>query len=233
MILRHRGEQPQIDPSAHVSEAARVCGAVTIGPGTTILAGAVLSAEGGPVAVGSHCVIMEHAVLRGTPGHPCIVGDHVLVGPLAHLSGCTVEGLSFLATRVTVLNGARIGRLGDVRVNALVHARTSLRPSTTVPIGWVAVGDPAELHPPGAHEAIWRMQRTLGFRDAAFRMGDLPREEFMVRMTRRYAEALATHRKDAEVTSSRWRQLVNVLKEGYAAGVREAGLPRRRPGPGE
>lgn len=47
MILEHRGRSPRITPSTHVSPATRVVGNVTIGPGAAVLAGAVLTAEGG------------------------------------------------------------------------------------------------------------------------------------------------------------------------------------------
>lgn len=196
-----------------------------MGPGTAVLAGAVLTAEGGAVSTGCDCVIMEGAVLRGVPGNPCRLESHVLIGPRAHLAGCTVEELSFLATGVTVLNGARIGRLADVRIHAVVHCRTRLPPETTVPIGWVAVGDPVKVLPPEAHEEIWAVQRTLEFRDAAFGMGDLPRPRFMKEMTRRYARALARHREDRPVRShggpppddrhfgSAWRELVRRLRD--------------------
>lgn len=226
MIASHRGQRPSIDPSAYVDPASEIRGDVCVEAGSVVLAGAVLTAEGAPVSIASDCIVMEGAVLRGVPGHPCRVGSHVLIGPGAHLAGCEVEDLSFLASGVTVLNGARIGRLADVRVNAVVHCRTSLPPSTTVPIGWIAVGDPAEVIPPGDHERIWSVQRTLGFRDAAFRMGDLPRHRFMEEMTRRYARALARHREDRPVRLSRsttenpgdvgaaWRELIRRLWDG-------------------
>lgn len=226
MITSHRGRRPLVHPSAYVDRAAEIRGNVTVGAGSAVLAGAVLTAEGGGVSTGRHCVVMEGAVLRGVPGNPCHLDDHVLIGPRAHLAGCTVEELSFLATGVTVLNGARIGRLADVRINAVVHCRTRLPPETTVPIGWVAVGDPAKLWPPEAHERIWAVQRTLEFRDAAFGMGDLPRPRFMKEMTRRYARALARHRRDRPARSRRgssrsgtdfgsaWRKLVGRLWDG-------------------
>lgn len=221
MILEHRGHAPRIASTAYVSPAARVVGDVTVGPGGAILAGAALTAEGGPVVVGAECVVMENALIRGTPGHPCRVEDHVLIGPHAHLSGCDVEELSFLATGVTVLNGARIGALADVRINAVVHVRTRLPPRTTVPIGWVAVGDPATIHPPSDHDAIWAVQRALRFRDAAFGMGDLPRERFMIEMTRRYARALARHGDDRPPSTptpsarSPWRAVAARLWNGW------------------
>lgn len=223
MILEHRGRRPRIDPSAWIAPDATVCGDVTVGEDTAVLSGAVLTAEGGPVVVGSNCVVMERAVLRGTPGHPCRVDDHVLIGPGAHLSGCAVETLSFLATGVTVLNGARIGRVGDVRIGAVVHARTRVPPSTTIPIGWVAVGDPAGIHPPADHDRIDAVQRTLGFRDAAFGMGEESREAFMREMTRRYARALSRHRDDRPVDggpdrreASPWRRLARRLWDAGA-----------------
>jgi Resolvase, N terminal domain len=42
------------------------------------------------------------------------------------------------------------------RINGVVHPRTRLAPDATVPIGWVAVGDPAEILPPDEQEAFWR-----------------------------------------------------------------------------
>ena len=35
--------------------------------------------------------------------------------------------------------------------------------NATVPIGWVAVGDPARVFPPEQHEQIWAIQETLDF----------------------------------------------------------------------
>ena len=40
----------------------------------------------------------------------------------------------------------------------MVHVNSVLAPDALVPIGWVAVGDPAEVLPPGEHDAIWAIQ---------------------------------------------------------------------------
>ena len=66
------------------------------------------------------------------------------VGPGAHVNGAVIEGGCFLATGVSLFPGARIGAGSEVRINAVVHVNSVLAPGTTVPIGWVAVGDPAE-----------------------------------------------------------------------------------------
>jgi carbonic anhydrase/acetyltransferase-like protein (isoleucine patch superfamily) len=134
-----------------------------------VLFGAVLTAEGGPVELGGQCIVMENAVLRGTPRDPLRLGDNVLIGPRAYLCGCAVADNVFLATGTTVFNGARIGTRCEVRVNAVVHLRTHLLPDTTVPIGWIAVGDPAQLFPPDEHERLWQVQRDLDFPRLCFR----------------------------------------------------------------
>lgn len=138
MLLEHRGKVPRIHPTAYVAPTATVCGDVTIGEASRVLFGAVIVAEGGPVVIGAHCIVMEHAVVRGTAQHPARIGDHVLVGPHAHLSGCTVEDSVFVATGAAVFNGARLGTRSEVRIHGVVHLRSVLPPDAVVPIGWVA-----------------------------------------------------------------------------------------------
>lgn len=197
MLLEHREKRPTIDESVYVAPTAVVCGDVTIGANSRVLFGAVVVAEGGPVVIGSHCIIMENAVIRGSRRHPIHVGDHVLVGPRAYLSGCTVADNVFLATGATVFNGARLGPRSEVRINGLVHLQTALPPDAVVPIGWIAVGDPADILPPGDHERIWALQEPLNFLGTVFGLEHVPEgQTIMPELTRRYGRALARHRED-------------------------------------
>src|SRR5258707_12092622 len=107
MLLEHQGKRPHIHETAYIAPTATVCGDVTIGAESRVLFGAVLVAEGGPVTIGGHCIIMEQALLRGTAPHPGRPRDHVLVGPPPPLSGCTVEDFVFLSPRARLLHGAR------------------------------------------------------------------------------------------------------------------------------
>ncbi len=197
MLLEHRGKTPRIHESAYVAPTATICGDVTIGANSRVLFGAVLVAEGGPVVIGSHCIVMENAVIRGTRKHPTHLGAHVLVGPHAYLTGCTVEESAFLATGTTVFNGARIGARAEVRINGLVHLKTVLPADATVPLGWIAVGDPAEILPPKDHERIWAIQEPLDFPREIFGL-ERPSdgETIMPELTRRYTRALEKHRED-------------------------------------
>lgn len=197
MLVEHLGRSPRIHPSAWVAPSATVSGDVEIGPETRVLFGAVLTSEGGPVTVGSRCVIMENAVLRATPKHPLTIGDHVLVGPNAHLSGCQVEDQAFIATGAAVFNGARIGRGAEVRINGTVHVLTALPDESVVPIGWVAVGDPPAILPPSDNDQIWERLRPLNFPKEVFGVERSP--QMMVEIMDRYTNSLSTHDQDKPV----------------------------------
>jgi carbonic anhydrase/acetyltransferase-like protein (isoleucine patch superfamily) len=197
MLLEHLGKRPRIHETAYIAPTATVCGDVTVGAESRVLFGAVLVAEGGPVILGRHCIVMEQAVVRGTPRHPARLGDHVLVGPHAHLSGCIVEESVFVATGASVFNGARLGARSEVRINGVVHVNTAVPPDGTVPIGWVAVGDPAQILPPNEHERIWAIQKTLEFPRTVFGLDRAATgETIMPEATRRYSRALGAHRHD-------------------------------------
>lgn len=200
MLFEHQSRGPHVEPSATVAPTAVLSGDVRVGPGCRILHGAVLTSEGGAVTLGPRCIVMENAVLRGTARHPLAVGEDVLVGPRAYLTGCRVEDQAFLATGATVFNGAVIGARSEVRINGVVHLRTELAPDAVVPIGWVAVGRPAAILPPGAHEEIWARQEPLDFPGEVFgveRAG--PSESIMPEVAERYGGYLARHDEDRRV----------------------------------
>lgn len=201
-ILEHEGLRPKIDPTARIAPTAAVCGNVTIGPNTSVGFGAVIVAESGPVEIGANCVIMDTAVLRGLKHSKLTLGDNVLVGPHAYLTGCTIEDDVFLATGCTIFNGAIIGRQSEVRINAIVHLKTRLPRGSMVPLNWIAVGDPAVILPPDDHEKIWAVQKPLDFPRYVFGVGrPPPGETIMPEVMPRYAAALCRrHATDREVT---------------------------------
>jgi carbonic anhydrase/acetyltransferase-like protein (isoleucine patch superfamily) len=197
MLIEHLGKRPVIDPAARIAPTAVICGDVTVGPSTSVGFGAVLTAESGPIVVGRECVIMENAVIRGTRRHPATIGDHVLMGPGAYLSGCAIRDCAFLATGSRVFNGAIVGARAEVRINATVHLLTKLPEDATVPIGWVAVGDPARILPPEAHDEIWAIQEPLNFPKEIFGVDrPKPGETRMPEIMARYCRALSQHRDD-------------------------------------
>jgi carbonic anhydrase/acetyltransferase-like protein (isoleucine patch superfamily) len=200
VLLEHKGRRPAVDPTARIAPNAIVCGDVAIGPNVSVGFGAVIVAESGPVRIGANCVVMDTAVIRGVRGDPVTIADNVLVGPRAYLVGCTVGRDVFLATGATVFNGARIGEGAEVRINGLVHLRTVLPPGATIPIGWVAVGDPARILPPNRHDEIWAVQKELDFPKYVFGVERPPEgQSVMPEVMPRYAAALRRwHEGDCE-----------------------------------
>ena len=197
MFLEHRGKVPHVHPSVYIAPTATICGDVSIGENSRVLFGAVIVAEGGPVEIGAHCIIMENAVIRGTADFPTRLGNAILVGPRSYLTGCIVENEVFLATGATIFNGAHIGTQAEVRINGVVHIRTRLPAGALVPIGWVAVGDPVQIFPPNEHDQIWAIQEPLNFPRTVFGLERAPvGKTIMPEMTARYARALGRHLQD-------------------------------------
>jgi gamma-carbonic anhydrase len=193
MLVEHRGKRPSVDPSAYVAPNAVLCGDVRLGPHSRVLFGAVVSAEDGAVEIGARCVIMENALVRGRSAHPVTLGDDVLVGPHAHVNGSVVGDGCFLATGISLFPGSRLGRNVEVRINAVVHVNTVLADEALVPIGWVAVGNPARVVAPWDHDEIWRIQRALDFPRTVY---GLPREASARERMERQAEWFGAHRND-------------------------------------
>ena len=160
-----------MDPSAYVAPTAVLCGDVRVGPDARILFGAVLTAKDGVVELGARCLVMENALLRGRARHAVRLGDDVLVGPHAHVNGATVGDGCFLATGSALVPGARLADGVEVRVHGVVQVNTSLAAGVVVPIGWVAVGDPAQVLPPGRHDDIWAVQEGLDFPGTVYGVG--------------------------------------------------------------
>jgi carbonic anhydrase/acetyltransferase-like protein (isoleucine patch superfamily) len=195
MLYEHLGHAPNIHPEAVVAPGAVISGDVTIGADCQVLHGAVISAEGGPIVLGEHVIVMENAVLRASASDPLRIGDHCLIGPLASISGARIGDEAFIATGARIFNGAVVGERSEVRINGVVHLRTTLAPGTVVPIGWVAVGSPAELFPPDRHEEIWARQQALDFPGYVFGL-DRDTPDLMVQLTERYARHLSRHADD-------------------------------------
>jgi carbonic anhydrase/acetyltransferase-like protein (isoleucine patch superfamily) len=196
MLIEHGGKRPTVDETAYVSPAAVLCGDVSVGAGSRILHGAVLTAEDGPVRIGENVVVMENALVRGRASHPATVGDNVLIGPHAHVNGSTVASGCFIATGASLFPGSTIGADAEVRINGVVQVNTRLPAGSVVPISWVAVGDPAQLFSPDRHDEIWAVQRALGFAATVYGVGaDATMAEIMRGQSRFYG----SHRDDTVI----------------------------------
>ncbi|WP_102192424.1 gamma carbonic anhydrase family protein [Microbacterium aurantiacum] len=199
MLYEHLGARPRIHATAVIAPTAVVSGDVRMGADCQVLHGAVITAEGGPITLGDNVIVMENAIVRASSANPVHIGDHVLIGPGASVSGAVIGDEVFLATGTRVFNGAHIGDRAEVRINAVVHLRTVLPEDAVVPIGWVAVGDPVQVLSPDRHEEIAAAQRELDFPGYVFGV-DRDTPDVMVQLTERYGRSLARHADDREIS---------------------------------
>jgi gamma-carbonic anhydrase len=175
-----------IDRSAWVAPTAVVSGDVTLGPGVRVLYGAVLNGDRGRISVGENGLVMENAVLRGRPENPLAVGNSVLIGPHAHLTGARVEDEVFIATGACMFAGSVAGPRCELRINSVLHVNSVLAADTVVPISWIAAGNPAQLFPPERHDDLWRIQQQLDFPTTMY---GVPRGTSMREIMKKQSEA--------------------------------------------
>ncbi|WP_298037116.1 gamma carbonic anhydrase family protein [uncultured Microbacterium sp.] len=198
MLYEHLGARPRIHDTAVIAPTAVLSGDVEIGPHCQVLHGAVITAEGGPITLGEHVIVMENALIRATAADSVHIGSHTLLGTLASIAGATIGEEVFLASGARVFNGAHIGARSEIRVNAIVQRRAALPEGTVVPIGWVATGDPVQLYSPDRADEIAAAQPELDFPGHVFGV-DRNTPDRMVQLTERYGTSLARHADDQPV----------------------------------
>lgn len=130
---------PRIPSSAWVAENAQVIGNVVLGEEASIWYGAVLRGDNDLITVGRATNVQDGAVLHTDAGIRLTLEDHVTVGHLAMLHGCSVGEGSLVGIQSVVLNGARIGRHCIVGAGALVTEGKEF------PDGVLIVGSPARV----------------------------------------------------------------------------------------
>ena len=198
MFVKHCGKRPVIHKLAAIEPGAIVSGDVTIGPHTVVLAGAVITSQGAPVRIGEKCIIMENAVIRGAGKHSCIIENHVLIGPHAHISGATIKGKCFIATGAAIFNGSILEEGTVVTVNGIVHIAAHCPPSTFVPIGHIAFGDPTTIYSPEKAPAFHKKLSSIGFTKMVFSFdsSDMTNAEANYALCEKYTRALSKHKND-------------------------------------
>jgi carbonic anhydrase/acetyltransferase-like protein (isoleucine patch superfamily) len=194
MLVEHRGRRPEIHPRAWVAPTAVLCGDVRVAADARVLWNAVLTAEDGHVELGERSVVMEHALVRGRAKTPALISDDVLIGPHAHVNGATVEREAFIATGAALFPGARVCERAEVRIHGVVHVNSRLPEDGLVPIGWVAVGDPAKVLPADRHDDIWAIQEKLDFPGTVY--GEPRGPDLMRRVMARQSAWFEAHRDD-------------------------------------
>jgi len=131
--------QVKVDETACLSPSAGICGDVTIGAEASVFAGTQIRGDCEPIVIGARTNIQENSCLHVSVGSKLTIGNHVTVGHMAMLHGCTIEDNVLIGMGATVMDDARIGRDSVVAAGSLVTQRKEFPPRSLI------IGSPARL----------------------------------------------------------------------------------------
>ena len=140
--------EQMIHSTAKIMDGAILQGSITIGAHTFVAAGAVITAHNGSIQIGSNTVIMENAVIRSSVKFNCKIGNNVLIGPKACVTGATIADCCFVATNGTVFQGSVVSSGTVLAVNGIIHINSFCPANTFIPISHIAFGKPARIYSP-------------------------------------------------------------------------------------
>jgi carbonic anhydrase/acetyltransferase-like protein (isoleucine patch superfamily) len=145
---------PEIDPSAYITESAKVIGRVRIEARASIWFDATIRGDNELITIGENSNVQEGCVLHTDPGFALDVGKNVTIGHQAMLHGCTIGDGSLIGIQAIVLNGAKIGR------NCLVGAGALVTEGKQFPDNALIVGAPAKVIRTLNEDDIARLRRN-------------------------------------------------------------------------
>ena len=142
----------QADGDSWIAPTAVVIGKVKIGKKASVWWHAVIRGDNDPITIGEGTNIQDGSVLHSDPGFPLVIGDHVTIGHMAMVHGCTIGDGSLIGINAVVLNGAKVGK------NCLIGAKALVTEGMEIPDNSMAVGAPAKVIREVKPEHIERMQ---------------------------------------------------------------------------
>lgn len=131
-LVTFEGRSPRVDPSAYIAPTAVLIGDVEVGPGASILFGAVLRADLGPIRVGKESNIQDNCVVHAETKEGTVLGERVTVGHGAVLHDCHLKDRSLIGMLATILHGTIIGEETLVAANSLVREGSNIPPRRLV-----------------------------------------------------------------------------------------------------
>jgi len=155
LIIPFDGHVPQIAADAFIAPTATIIGDVEIGTASSVWYGCTVRGDVNHIRIGHSSNIQDHTVIHvDRRKFPAIIGDHVLVGHMCIIHGCTLEDGSFVGMNATVMDGCVVESGGMVAAGAL------LTPGKRVGRGELWGGRPAKFMRNLTDEQI------AGFREA-------------------------------------------------------------------
>ena len=140
MIRAFEDQEPDIAASAYVDPTAVVIGNVTVGPGATILPGAVLRGDGGgEILLEAQANVQDNVTIHAdAPGRQVVLHENAAVGHNAIVHNATIGEHSLVGMHATVLDDA------TVEPYSVVAAQSLVLEGQRVDSGTLVGGTPAE-----------------------------------------------------------------------------------------
>ena len=129
---------PDIDPSAYITDTAKIIGKVKIEAKASIWFDATIRGDNELITISENSNVQEGCILHTDPGFPLVVGKNVTIGHQAMLHGCTIGEGSLIGIQADILNGAKIGK------NCLVGAGALVTEGKEFPDNSLIIGSPAK-----------------------------------------------------------------------------------------
>jgi len=130
---------PTLGENAWVAHNATVVGDVSLGADCSIWFGAILRGDNDPIWIGQGSNIQDGAILHTDDGVPLHIGEHVSIGHMAMLHGCTVGEGTLIGINAVVLNRAVVGK------HCLIGANTLIPEGKVIPDRSLVVGTPGRI----------------------------------------------------------------------------------------
>ncbi|MFZ6748280.1 gamma carbonic anhydrase family protein [Undibacterium sp. Ren11W] len=143
---------PEIDPSAYITDSAKIIGKVKIDAMASIWFDVTIRGDNELIHVGENSNVQEGCILHTDPGCPLTIGKNVTIGHQAMLHGCSIGDGSLIGIQAVILNGAKIGK------NCLVGAGALVTEGKEFPDNSLIIGSPAKAVRLLTEEAILAMQ---------------------------------------------------------------------------
>ncbi|HEY1097109.1 MAG TPA: gamma carbonic anhydrase family protein [Alphaproteobacteria bacterium] len=141
LIGPYRGIDPQIDPSAYITETAVIRGDVVIGAHTSIWHHVLIRGDVNTIRIGSGTNIQDGTVVHvsRTPTGQTVIGDNITIGHQALIHACELQNDCFIGMKACVMDGAVVESF------AMVAAGSLVTPNKIVRSGELWMGSPARF----------------------------------------------------------------------------------------
>lgn len=127
------------DDNYYVADNAAVIGDVTLKTGSSVWFGSTVRGDNDPIVIGEGTNVQDGCVLHADPGFPLTLGNHVSIGHMVMLHGCTIGDGTLVGIGSIILNGAVIGK------NCLIGANSMITEGKVIPDNSVVMGSPGKI----------------------------------------------------------------------------------------